>query len=51
MKVVVKGSFESSKVMIRGRTISSKRRLTWRGRAFQVYIKFTKKLISNNSVV
>lgn len=51
MKEIVKGSFESSKLMLRGRASSPKGRSSWRGRAAQVYIYFTKRLTKAKSTM
>ena len=51
MKVIDKGSFESSKVMLRGKVSSPKGRSSWRGRAVRVYIYFTKRLTKAKSTV
>jgi hypothetical protein len=48
-KIVMTGTFESSKLMFRGRAPSPKGRSDWRGRAVRVYNKFTKTLTKAKS--
>jgi len=51
MREVVKGSFESSKVMLRGKASSPKGRSSWRDRAAQVCNKFALKLAKAKSML
>jgi hypothetical protein len=51
MKVVIKGSLESSRPMIRIGYPSPKGRSEWRGQAVQVYNKFAEKLMKRKSTL
>jgi len=51
MREVDKGTFESSKVILRGRDPSPKGRKGWRDRAAQVCNKFSKKLTKAKSTL
>jgi len=51
MRKVITGSFESSKVILRGTNPSPKGRKGWRDRAAQVCNKFAKKLTKAKSTL